>query len=1047
MCKKENGLNIRIYPFAFFFLISWCYLPDLPAQVADTLYQRAQTAFQNQQFDQAYQFFENAGQHYLENENDHHYLKCRVEMARCSQFTSLVSRQAMGDIINPAINLISNKNELEKYLVAAECYQFLARYQWAINGQYDESINSYEKALEICAQMGDSARQYRMATFSDLSHVYSNQEEFDRALRYARLALEISREIYGEDHVENGARYYSLGFTYYRKGFFDDAIREIKKGIRLLEEHNGPEMQIGLGYNNLAAVYVAKLDKDGAKQSSLAAQEILSRYLGPEHEAIGTILWDLGSMYVDLEEFDLAEENLKRAIEIFRNKFGDAYPQFPQLFHQLAFCYDQTGNFARAEEWHLQAYQLNRQTFGDEHPRTGDSFRQLTNHYLEQKDLSQAEAVLERGLTIVNKPGNQSTILRAGLFEAQAKYLELKGELKKSIQAYDEAIRAICFEEDGQTCSVDQTFNPLYFTQFNSDKTRILFREYLIGNDKALLHAALISARQAHAGIRALRNSYQDAESKLFLQKRARQHYNLMLEILFSIWINKRDQDILTEAWQISEQAKSLLLLEEIKSTRISLAGVPDDLLDSIRHLRQVLNFQKQRINESSASNDSTGQVAFIKTRSKLSTLEDSMEKDHPAYHALRMEMTPVALADVVAILPPSTTLIEYYLGDTSLFVFKIDKQVTWHKIKLTENFSTEVGAYREAMQQLEDILENPRGALEAFQRRSKYLYSQLLSDSRDSSFLQGNHVMIVPDQELGYISFESLVDPLTNRYLIEDYTVSYAYSASLYALEMQGIHDRSLQDFAGFAPEYPRDSNRYNQDLALNILYRDGRFDLPGAQEEVTQISELLAGDMWAGNEATESIFKEKAPDYSLIHLSLHGLIDEADPMQSRLLFYRENDGQDGDLHAYEIYHMHLAANLLVLSACNTGAGALQTGEGILSLARAFAFAGVPNMIASLWRADDAATSRIMIGFYEGLSKGLLKADALRQAKLDYLAAQRSDVYKHPYFWSSFILVGENVSKFKDRDTLYWWIGMILIFTTAFAIFRKKQKSENNPV
>lgn len=1023
--------------------------PVLGAQPVDSLFQQAQTAFSNQNFDQAYQDFEKAGDLYRQNEKFNNYLKCRVEMARCSQFTSIVSRQAMGDIIDPAIRLIEENSDLENLVISAECYQFLARYQWAINGQYEAAISSYDKALEICEPMGDSARYYRMSAFSDLSHVYSNQEKFDQALKYARDALTLSQEIYGEDHVENGARYYSLGFTYYRKGYFDDAIRAIRQGIQILEDNEGPEMQIGLGYNNLAAVYVAKLDQDGARQSSLAAEEILSKYLGPEHEAIGTIHWDLGSMYAELEKYDLAEENLKQAIGIFEKQFGSAYPQMPQLFHQLAFCYDRTGDYASAEVWHQKAYQLNLTAFGEDHPRTGESYRQLANHYLAEENPEKAAWALENGMAVLSDQGSESAILRAGLFEEQAKYWEAQEEYQKSAEAYDEAIKAICYTARDESYSVDQTFNPLYFTQFNSEKAQVLYRDYLVSRDDHLLSKALEVAREAHQGIRVLRNSYQNAESKLFLQNRARDHYDLMLEILFDLWSRKRDEAYLAEAWQISEQVKSLLLLEEIKNAQISLTGVPDNMLDSIRSLRQDLNFRRQAINDLLSENDSTGfseqQLAFIRIRNRLSYLENRMEENYPSYHSLRMELSPVGIEEISQLLTSNTTLIEYYLGDSSLYIFTVDETPSWQKIKISENFSRELVHYREEMLDLKNILENPQSALSTIEKRSKDLFTQLFGGETISMEKPPENLIIIPDKELGYISFEALKNSKTDRYLIEEHTISYAYSATLYALEMEQAQNHPLADFAGFAPAYPPlDSGTYRDDLAMNTLYREGRYDLPGARDEVEQINELLGGEIWEGVKATEGAFKDKAPEYSLIHLSLHGLIDESNPLRSRLLFYRENEDQDGELNAYEIYNLNLSANLLVLSACNTAAGALQAGEGILSLSRAFAFAGTPNLVASLWRADDAATSQIMIGFYQGLKNGRSKAQALREAKINYLADQKSDVYKHPYFWSSFILVGENSSKLTVSNSYSWLVAIIVVSVISIFLYRRRKKFEN---
>ncbi|NND32845.1 MAG: tetratricopeptide repeat protein, partial [Saprospiraceae bacterium] len=395
----------------------------LVAQPPDSLWKEAQSAAENRNFDKAYLLYEQAGDSYLTTGFYKNYLRCRVEMARSSQFTSIVSREAIKEIIDPAIMLIEETQQLKNSREAAECYQFLARYHWAIKGDYDLAIEDYQIALNICDILGDTANQEKMAAMADLSHVYSNREEFDQALDYAASALMLSKKIYGEEHVENGPRYYNLGFTYYRKGHYDRAITEITKGINLLQKNQGSEMQIGLGYNNLSAVYVAQLDQEGALQSSNAAEAIFSKFLGPGHEAIGIIEWDLGVMYLDLKNHEFALDHLLKARDIFQQNFGPSFPQLPQLFHQIGQCYDQLNQYAEAERWHKKAFQINSSQYGTAHVRTGESLRNLAQHYIISNQLEKADDAIAAGLKIVRDPKNQSDLLNAWLYEQKGALL------------------------------------------------------------------------------------------------------------------------------------------------------------------------------------------------------------------------------------------------------------------------------------------------------------------------------------------------------------------------------------------------------------------------------------------------------------------------------------------------------------------------------------------------------------------------------------------------------------------------------------------------
>ncbi len=156
------------------------------------------------------------------------------------------------------------------------------------------------------------------------------------------------------------------------------------------------------------------------------------------------------------------------------------------------------------------------------------------------------------------------------------------------------------------------------------------------------------------------------------------------------------------------------------------------------------------------------------------------------------------------------------------------------------------------------------------------------------------------------------------------------------------------------------------------------------------------MQGKAWLAREATERNFKENANNYGILHLAMHGLLNDQDPMFSKLLFIQNDTLEGGFLNAAEIYDLN--AQLAVISACNTASGKINRGEGIMSLSRAFMYAGCPSIVASLWKAPDAATSKIMVHFYENLNKGLTKSEAIRQAKLAYLE-DNPGISSHPFF------------------------------------------------
>ena len=196
----------------------------------------------------------------------------------------------------------------------------------------------------------------------------------------------------------------------------------------------------------------------------------------------------------------------------------------------------------------------------------------------------------------------------------------------------------------------------------------------------------------------------------------------------------------------------------------------------------------------------------------------------------------------------------------------------------------------------------------------------------------------------------------------------------------------------------------------------------------------------------ASEANFKAKASDFGILHLAMHAFTVDQNPLFSRLIFTPASDTtEDNFLHAIELYNMKLHAQMTVLSACNTGLGAVKKGEGIMSLSRAFAYAGVPSLVMSLWSVPDKSTSSIMVDFYKGIKEKRPKDEALRTAKLNYLKQTKVDELTHPFYWAGFIPVGDMTPVESSTNSLWYLIPMILLGILGIVLFMRKGKGHIN--
>ncbi|UCE20631.1 MAG: CHAT domain-containing protein [Gemmatimonadota bacterium] len=184
----------------------------------------------------------------------------------------------------------------------------------------------------------------------------------------------------------------------------------------------------------------------------------------------------------------------------------------------------------------------------------------------------------------------------------------------------------------------------------------------------------------------------------------------------------------------------------------------------------------------------------------------------------------------------------------------------------------------------------------------------------------------------------------------------------------------------------------------------------LPKSEEEIHEITRIMKpSQKFLKGQAKEEFFKQDAEEFEIIHLATHGILEEKQPLYSRIILAQDDDpAEDGFLQTFEIFNMDLKADLVVLSACETGLGELSMGEGLIGLTRAFLYAGVQSVIVSLWSVEES-TSQLMKHFYQNLKDGMNKTEALRQAKIKLIHTREEGLsYAHPFLWAPFVLVGD---------------------------------------
>jgi len=324
-------------------------------------------------------------------------------------------------------------------------------------------------------------------------------------------------------------------------------------------------------------------------------------------------------------------------------------------------------------------------------------------------------------------------------------------------------------------------------------------------------------------------------------------------------------------------------------------------------------------------------------------------------------------------------------------------------------------------------------------------LYNILLQPVEEK--IIGRDLIIIPDGKLGYIPFEvllteriqdSILDFRNLPYLIKKYPVNYGNSVTIHLELLNTLKCHAKNNFYGIAPFTETETTEdyiFNHDtLRLSKL--------PSSRQEVESIKKLIGGKIYESDLATKHNFLKEAENYKILHIATHGFVDDKKPLESCLFFYPDTSMDVNMLKIYDLFNLNFGSEMAVLSACNTGFGKLENGEGIMSLARGFSYAGVPGVVMSLWNVNDKSTSEIMQNFYNYLKKGYLRNEALRLAKLDYIE-QSDKIFATPYYWGGFVYIGKNdVIDFNKSHKNYWFLLLIIpILGFVFYSYKRNRR------
>jgi CHAT domain-containing protein len=710
---------------------------------------------------------------------------------------------------------------------------------------------------------------------------------------------------------------------------------------------------------------------------------------------------NIASAYRKLQEYD-------RALEIYQSLLP-LHVYEDELRHNIGITYLEDGNAEAAIRYLRQVGYRNATIYND-----------LAKAYILHGNADTAVRFLDLAYKTYAPNLVQDRPDHAITLKASGDLLSLQGKYTEAIRYYHHAILEIypVFKDSTITANplvFKGTYNFYFLFDALTSKARnyeMLYRQTRKVENLELAFSTYEAAILLSSHMERL---YGTDESRLFVKRTAELVYNEVVEAGIELASIHKDTVISTRLFAIIENSKASVLEADVYTLALNnVKGMPVTLLSQERAHKSLLSALQLKLAQ--ASDSST--IALLRSQIEKSSIELTHVQEQldqsPAYQALRFaNRHPDPALIRQELVGPEETILSFYLTKKHLVCFYISQDGNGFVVSNVD--SNLVATIRELRAHL---LAEDGGNLAQFKTLSSSLFQSLISPALKRMPLH-KHLVIIPHKEISYIPFEMLTDD-DGQPMVKNYSISYQYSTNFLTSDHAASILYSVLSVAPFA------SHGGNNLPAL-----------PASGEEV----EALPGRLLKDSTATKQAFERWVSEYPVIHLATHARADDTLPANSFISFFG-NDPDSARLYEPGIYQLDLSATrLAILSACETGSGKMENSEGIISLSRAFTYAGCHSVITSLWKANDKATAFISRQLHYYLGRGYRLDEALQLAKSDYLDSDEIDArFKKPSYWATLVLTGDP-TPITRRTNWRLAAGLVMIVLIIALAWRLKRK------
>ncbi len=871
----------------------------------------------------------------------------------------------------------------------------------------------------------------------NLAKLYRRISKYDMALKCIQKALFYYQQPTIIDSTIFIEIYFFCAQTQYLQGNYQYSEYSLDSMNRLLELNktwllspkDSIELLILKGSINLKKGDLLKAEK----QFKIAAYKHLHSPTVPPL-LLSQIYNNLGFIKIEKEAVYAAISYFSKVVERSKAKDITYFTNFKLIYSNLGFCYFRLKKYKKALAYHKKSLRLLSRFYPHDNEHTAFVYNHIGGTYQKLQAADSALYYTNQSIQIYQKVlGAQSLALisplrqKANLYKAQKKYISAEKIYLQLIKTHQNN-----FKKHPDLAALYLDLSMLYHQscryKLAEQSVHKAWNANLLG-DK-ILHPSLM-IKILHQQLKLIRLTTH-GKSQLYFQKIkkldiiiAQSLYQLhgkadkknILTHLRALcnhgiafcydWYNKtKDQAYLERIFELMEYNKSVLLNISIRAQ-----------LNDPKQSKQVKlhEFIERKWLEAWTNNDST----------TLLNLQDQLFNQHwnaDLSQRQTLQYNLIAVKDLQSMIGSEEIIFNYFCGSEAIYVLLIEQKKLQIKY-ISKDILPLIRQFKQLFQQGQNAHLSLASSVEQYDSIAHTLLNALHLNSPLKNFI------IIPDKELGDIPVSALTlkqNPSSSgfhdlHYLIHQKTIGYAYSANIYHQQQNCKANKAVNSLFGVAPSYT------NHLSLQNLKY---------ARKEIKALQKKYKGLYLYDSSAHKKNFLNHCADHTIIHLATHSNTNIEQGQVKCLHMYKPDSATENRLLAEDILSLSISPQLVVLNACQTATGIWMEGEGNMSIARDFMYAGAKSVLQTLWTIDDKSSMQISQSFYNNLALGASKTSALKSAQLNYIE-QASSQEAHPYYWAAYQLYGNNKGlKLEIAKTEKKWYLALLSTLGIFAFF-----------